>query len=282
MLLSALSFAIMGIFVKLSRRLPVVEIVFARAVISFVISYTTVRWLDIYPWGQQKKLLVARGISGCAGLLLVVYALTHLPLAEATVLQYLHPLSTAALAWLLLQERPSSRFWVSAILGILGTILVAQPAGLPGSSHAAGTIDQLSVLVAVGGALMSSVAYVIVRKLAHSEHPHVIVMYFPMITIPVTFPWVLYSWKTPTTMEWLWLVGVGLATQAGQISLTHGLRALPAAVASTVSYSQVALAAIAGTIFFHEKPTIYTFAGAIVILIAIVLLAQKSKVHERR
>ena len=92
MVLSALAFSLMTVFVKLAgERLPSQEIVVARAALSLALSWSLLRRAGISPWGNERRALWLRGLLGFAGLSCVFAAVTHLPLAEATVLQYLHP-----------------------------------------------------------------------------------------------------------------------------------------------------------------------------------------------
>jgi drug/metabolite transporter (DMT)-like permease len=128
MLSSALSFSLMGVCVKaLGQRLPVVEVVLGRAVISLVLSLWLLRLARLSPWGERRGLLVLRGVLGTAALYCVYGAIQALPLGAATVIQYLHPTFTALLAWLLLGERLSARILVAIGLGWLGVWLLTHP-----------------------------------------------------------------------------------------------------------------------------------------------------------
>ena len=89
-------------------------------------------------------------------------------------------------------------------------------------------------------------AHVVVRRLARTEHPLVIVFYFPLVNVPASLPFVVRDFVWPEGIEWVWLLGVGLATQVGQMGLTRGLVALPAGQATSLSYLQVVFAALFG------------------------------------
>jgi drug/metabolite transporter (DMT)-like permease len=135
MLSSALSFSLMGVCVKaVGQRLPVVEVVLGRAVISLALSLWLLRRARLSPWGERRGLLVLRGVLGTAALYCVYGAIQELPLGAATVIQYLHPTFTALLAWLLLGERLSARILVAIGLGWLGVWLLTHPLGL-GALH---------------------------------------------------------------------------------------------------------------------------------------------------
>jgi drug/metabolite transporter (DMT)-like permease len=115
------------------------------------------------------------------------------------------------------------------------------------------------------------VAYVSVRELGRSEHPQVIVLWFPLISIPLSLPLVALEPTLPTLPEVGWLLGVGLFTQLGQIGLTHGLVHLPAARATTIGYAQVVFASLWGWLVFHEAIGAPTLAGAGLILASILV-----------
>ncbi len=262
MVLSALAFSLMVVGVKqVGERIPLGEVVLVRGLVSLALSLAMVRRQGVNPWGRRRGLLLLRGLVGSAALFCVYAAVVHLPLAAATVLQYLYPTFTALLAWLLLGEPLGSRVLLAMGLGWLGVLLVAQPA-------ANAALPMVWVLVAVAGALLTALAYVSVRRLAESEHPAVIILYFPLVAIPMSLPLVLLDPVLPTPLELLWLVGVGVFTQVGQVGLTRGLSRLPAARATAISYVQVGFAGLWGWWIFGETIDLPTSAGALLILTA--------------
>ncbi|MCP9913217.1 DMT family transporter [Cyanobium sp. BA20m-14] len=265
MVASALSFSLMGVCVKqLGGRIPAAEVVLARSLISLGLSWLLLRRAGVYPWGRRRGLLIWRGAIGTAALLCVYAALAALPLASATVLHYLYPPFTALLAWLMLGERIGKRVLAAMALGWLGVMLVAQPGGSL-------ALAWQPVLVAVAGALFTALAYVSVRSLGQSEHPLVIVFYFPLVALPLSLPLVALNPVLPTATELLWLVGVGLFTQLGQVYLTRSLMALPAARATAISYVQVGFAAGWGWLLFGEQIDAATISGALLVLAATVV-----------
>jgi len=266
LVLSALAFSLMGVCVKqVGSRLPVVEVVLARALLNLAMTWWMLRRVGISPWGKRRGLLAVRGLLGSLALWCVYEALVQLPLASATVLQYLYPSATALLGWLWLREPLGRRVLAAIGLGWLGVLLVARPGGLlPGAPP----LPMAGVLIAVAGALLTALAYVSVRALGRSEHPLVIVFWFPLLAIPLCLPLVVANPVLPTGQEALWLLGVGLFTQAGQVFLTQGLTRLPVARSTAIGYSQVLFAALWGALFFAERPDGWTALGGLLILAA--------------
>ena len=127
-------------------------------------------------------MLVVRGLFGSLALTCFYFSLVHLPLADATVIQYTNPIFTAVLAAWVLGERMPARAVVFVATSLAGVLLVARPSFLGGAST---SIDPLHVAIALLGALSSASAYVMVRRLRGIDHPLVIVLYFPLVTVPL-------------------------------------------------------------------------------------------------
>jgi drug/metabolite transporter (DMT)-like permease len=271
---SAFGFSAMGMLVKLaSKRLPTGEIVFARSLVTLTLSYVLVRRQGLSPWGSRPLPLMVRGLLGFGGLTAYYVAIARLPLADATALQNSTPLLTSVLAWWLLDEAIGWPTAGALACGIAGVLLITRPGG-------AG-LDSIGVAVALAGVVCSSVAYVTVRKLSRTEHPLVIVFYFPLIATPLALPWMIETFVLPRPIDWLLLLAIGATTQVGQVCLTLGLSIERASVATTVGYLQVAFAMLWQLSVFGEPPTAWTLGGASLILGGTLLVAQVSKGKRR-
>ncbi|MEW5058111.1 MAG: DMT family transporter [Cycloclasticus sp.] len=267
MIMSALAFSAMSLFVKLlGEGIPVLEIVLARSVVSLLISYVSLKRLQLGLFGQRKGLLFARGLVGFMALNCVFYALTKLPLAEATVLQYMHPMFTAGLALIFLKERFSLATLACIALSFIGLLFVVRAELV--FSTVVQDFDDFAVWVAVAGALGSAVAYVLVRALAKTEHPLVIVFYFPLVSLPCSVFLLWDAFVMPEGMSWLYLLAVGVFTQVGQVALTRAMQTETASRATSFAYLQVVFAMLLGAIFYQEIPPIGTFIGACLIIAA--------------
>jgi drug/metabolite transporter (DMT)-like permease len=276
MISSALAFSVMTMLVKLAgERLPSQEIVVARAFVSLVLSWSLLRRAGVSPWGHDRKWLWIRGGLGFAGLSCVYAAVTHLPLAEATVFQYLHPPITAILAGLFLGETLTRRLLTATGLSLVGVVLVARPSVVFGSTVE--SLDPLWVAVAIGGATFSAAAYVVVRKLSRSEDPLVIVFYFPLVAFPAAIPTMWPGFVWPRGLDWLWLLGIGLATQVGQVTLTRALALMPASQGTALSYLQVVFAGLWGLLVFEETPDPLAILGGALVVASSIWLARSAQ-----
>ena len=281
MLLSALGFSLMAACVKEVSTLgiPVFEIVAARAVVSAVISYVDVKRKNIPLWGNNKALLIARGTVGTFALMFVYYAVTTLPLAEATLLQYLHPVFTAILALWFLKETIQRSTVACILISLLGLLIIIYP-NLAQESLVQESLAQpnlllnpsiqyswLSISAGVLGAFGSAVAYILVKKLTVTEDSSVIIFYFPLVAFPVSMLMLGSDFVIPSLTATILLILVGIFTQVGQVGLTKALHCADANKATAYSYVQVLFSVFIGWAYFSEIPMTTTIVGGGLIMV---------------
>jgi len=265
MAIGAFWFSIMGLLVKtVGRGMASMEIVLFRGVITLGLSLWWLRRAGISPWGTQRRLLVVRGTLGSIALMCFFFSLVHLPLGEATLIQYTNPVFATIMAAIFLKEELRAAEIVSLVASLIGVIFIAQPAALFGATGE--EVQPLYIAIALTGAFCSGTAYALVRKLRTTEHPLVVVFYPPLITIPLTLPFAAADWRWPNAWQWALLLGVGLTTQLAQVSMTRGLQLERTARATTTGYLQVVFSVILGALVFDEMPDAWTLAGAVTII----------------
>lgn len=266
MLISALGFALMAACVKEVSGLgiPVLEIVAARAIVSGIISYADIKRKKLSLWGHNKKLLIARGIVGSFALMFVYYAVTTLPLAEATVLQYLHPVFTAVLAVFFLKETIQRSTITCIVISLLGLFIIIQPnLQLDSGVH----YPWISIGSGVMGAFGSAVAYVIIKKLTKTDDSSVIIFYFPMVALPISIIMLGSDFVVPSLAATGLLILVGIFTQVGQVGLTKALNSADANKATAYAYVQLLFSVFIGWAYFSEVPMATTIMGGGLIMV---------------
>src|SRR5688572_8685275 len=265
MAVGAFWFSIMGLLVKIvGRRLGSMEIVLFRGLITLALSWWALQRLGLVPWGTQRRLLLVRGTLGSIALMCFFYSILHLPLGEATLIQNMNPVFATVLAAFILREHLRVAEVMCLVASLFGVVFIAQPEALFGV--AATSESPIEIAIALMGALASGTAYTLVRKMRHTEHPLVIVFYLPLLSVPISLPFALASWRWPTALEWLLLLGVGITTQLAQVNMTRGLQLERTARATTIGYLQVAFAVVWGAVLLGEIPDAWTLAGAATII----------------
>jgi drug/metabolite transporter (DMT)-like permease len=272
---AAFFFSLMSLFVKLvGQHLPSQQIVLVRSVVTLGYTYALLRWSGVDAGGKNKVLLLVRGVFGFTALSCFFFALTKLPLADATVIHYTNPVFTALIAAVVLGEAIGPREIAGALLSLVGVTLIAQPSFLFGAT--AKTLNLLYVGVALAGALASASAYVTVRKLRETERPLVVVFYFSLVASIGSTPTPAFTamdWPTP--WEWVLLIGgVAGCAQIAQILLTRGLHAERAGRAMAMTYLQIVFAAVWGMLFLGEFPGLLSIGGALLVISGTVLVAR--------
>lgn len=276
MVQAAFWFAVMGTLVQLAgERLPTLQIVFARGVVTLAIATASLAMVRRSPLGGRTGLLLLRGVLGSSALVCFYIAVVHLGLPEATVVHQTAPLFTAVIAARWLGERLPARTVLALCGAFAGVVIIARPDWLTGLP-ATGAATWPFTLVALLGAVLSAFAYVTVRRLGRTEHPLVVVFWFPLVTVPATAPFALPQWLAPTPREWLLLLGIGAATQIAQVSLTKGLAREPAGRATAVGYLQVAFATLAGIVVFGVWPDGWTWLGMAIVVASLAMLGRRS------
>ena len=273
LVLASLFFSIMTVCVKkIDARIPVYELVFFRSLISISITSFIIKKREINPWGNNKKLLVIRGLLGTLALLSIFYAIRTMPLSISTVIQYTYPIFISIFAAIFINEKVTSNIFFGLIFGWLGILILLNPSQLADLNL---EISNKSVSIAFLGAISTALAYVTVKKLSYYEDIFVIIKYFPLVSLIVLSPYVIFNWITPNLFELIWIIGIGIFTQLGQTFLTIGLKNMQASEASSINYLQVVFASIWGILIFEEIINIKFILGSILVLLGTYISTSK-------
>jgi len=277
MLISALGFALMAACVKEVSGLgiPVLEIVAVRAIVSGMISYADIKRKNIPMFGHNKVLLIARGTVGSFALMFVYYSITTLPLAEATLIQFLYPVFTAVLALFFLKETIQRSTVACIVLSLFGLFIIIQPNLVQQNLQLDSGVHYpwLSIGAGVLGAFSSAVAYIIVKKLTITDDSSVIIIYFPMVAFPVSMIMLGSDFVVPSLAATVLMILVGIFTQVGQVGLTKALHCADANKAAAYAYVQVLFSVFIGWAYFSEVPMVTTIMGGGFIMVGAIINA---------
>jgi len=262
MIASTFFFALMNVGVKFLQSIPAVEIVFIRSLISLVISFVYLKAKNIHPWGNNKKILFIRGLAGAAALILYFTTLQAIPLASAVTIQFLAPIFTTILAIFIVKEKVYAWQWLFFLLSFSG-ILIIQGVDV--------RITPLYVIIGLFAAVFAGTAYNMIRKLNVSENPMVIIFYFPLVTIPLTGPYVAMNWVMPVGVEWVIVLLIGLVTQFAQYFMTRAFQMEELSKAASLKYLSIVYALIFGYIIFGETFDWRSYVGIGVVLLGVFL-----------
>jgi drug/metabolite transporter (DMT)-like permease len=260
-LLSALSFALVGTMVKLSGSLPVYEKALIRSLVSLGITGAVAFRHRDNPFRANPHIptLIVRGAFGTGAMILYFYAIDHLTLADATLLNKLSPFFVTVFAVVFLKEKLLRYIVPSLFIAFVGAAFVIKP-----------QLDFRAVPAVAGlvSAACSGAAYTIVRSLRGKEPPYRIVFYFALVAVAVTAPLTLARYVQPTVEQLGCLIAAGVFATVGQFSLTYGYHQSPASRLSIYNYAHVIFALVIGLVFWGEMPDWLSLVGGSLIIAA--------------
>ena len=262
MFIATLAFSLMQVGVKYLDEIPFFELILFRSVISLVMSYGAIRRLGLKPLGNNRPMLLQRGVYGTIALSLLFLSIQKLPLASAATLAYLSPIFTALFAIFLLGERIRPLQWISFGIAFTGVVFVK---GFDSD------VDGLYVLAAVVGAAFAGLAYNTVRRLKDHDHPVVVVFYFPLVATPIMAIWSASAWVMPTGWDWIILICIGILTQIGQVFMSHALQMEEAGPITSIKFFGLINAFIFSIFLFKEHYAAIHLAGIFLITLGVML-----------
>lgn len=266
-ILSTFFFALMNMGVKYLDHIPAHEIIFFRALITLIIGYILIKRERLSPWGNNRKILLLRGISGTVALLCYFYTLQTMPLASAVTIQYLSPIMTIFISALFLKEPAGKWQWLFFLLAFGGVVMVK-------GFDPRVSIPELAV--GIVSAIGSAIAYNLIRKLKDFDHPLVVVFYFPLVTLPIVGIYSLFHWVPPQADDWLIIIFIGVATTIAQIFLTRAFHADKASNIGIFNYLGIIYAIATGFFIFDETIAPLAYAGFALIIFS-VIMAQRHR-----
>jgi len=276
--LSVCCFVVMATMLKATGTIPAGELVFFRC---FFAILPVLAWLL---WRRQLRVAlhtrnpgghVLRAVVGVTSMGLGFFALTRLPLPESTALGYAAPLIVVMLSAVLLKERVHVFRWTAVSVGLIGVLIILWPRlTLLQGGDALGNSEAIGAIAAFGGAFVTALAMMQVRKLTLTERTEAIVIYFFISASVISLVTLPFGWVWPTPEQAALLIGAGFAGGIGQLLLTSCYRYADMSVIAPFEYVSLLLTLVIGLVVFADVPTLSMILGALIIVasgIAVIL-----------
>lgn len=260
LILAGFFFASMSFFVRLSGDLPTMEKAFFRnAVAVLVAAFMLARTKEGFhvQKGSWPDLLM-RSFFGTVGLICNFYAVDHMNIADANILNKLSPFFAILMSYFILKEKANKVEWACVVVAFIGAVFVVKPAF---------NMQFVNALIGVAGGLGAGIAYTFVRKLGKKgERGPMIVMVFSAFSCLCTLPFLIAEFQPMKTEQLLCLLLAGVSATGGQIFITKAYTKAPAKEISVFDYTQVLFAALLGFVFFGQIPDWMSLVGYLVII----------------
>lgn len=274
---AAFFFSLMNTFVRLAGDIPSIQKSFFRNLIAFIFAFVIMRKenVSIKPRKDALGGLMVRSVCGTVGILCNFYAVDHLVIADASMLNKLSPFFAIIFSLLFLKEKVSLMQWMLVIGAFAGSLLIIKPS----FSNA----DMFPAIIGFIGGMGAGAAYTAVRKLSGmGVKGTYVVFFFSGFSCLVTLPSLIFDYHAMTLIQLLYLILAGCSAAAAQFSITAAYFNAPAKEISVYDYSQVIFSAIIGMIVFGQMPDIFSIAGYIIICaMAVIMFIRSKKASER-
>jgi len=266
-ILSAASFASMAACVRFaSADLPQSEVVFFRNFVALLILLPLLFRNKVTLKSQCFHLHLLRASSGLVAMYLYFYALNHLHLADALLLNYTSPIFIAIFAVLWLKESWTvHRRWALG-LSLAGIALLFNPST---------DLFSLAGLLGLASGAMAGLALTTVKRLSGHDDPVSIVVWFALLSSIVSVVPLFWSFVWPQGDAWLWLLAVGLFGSLGQLGLTWAYQRAPVTQVSPFGYTSLLFAGLAGFLLWNEVPDLLGVVGMLLITAAGITVARE-------
>lgn len=259
-LIAAAGFSLMSAFVRLAGELPSFQKAFFRNLFALpVVSVILLsRRISVWPQRRNVKFLLCRAGFGTVGLLCNFYAIDHMVLADANILNKLSPFFAILFSVFLLKERPKAIQLLGVAVAFVGSVFIVRPGFSEASVFP-------SVMGIVGG-MGAGIAYTFVRKLGmNGENSFRIVFWFSAFSCVVCVPFMLADFVPLTPLQLTYLILAAVCACIGQFGITQAYVFAPAREISVYDYTQVVFAAILGFFLFDQALDIWNVIGYLLI-----------------
>ena len=266
-ILSAFSFALMALFLKLSGDLPAIEKSFFRNLVAVVIAFIMIIRSKEKIQIQKRNLhwFILRSLFGTLGIFCNFYAVDHLVLSDASCLNKLSPFFVIVFSYLVLKEKITPTQCACVIAAFVGSLFIVKPSFLTQVYAKPAHIPPAKPITAAGVIPPAKLGL-------RGERGPMIVLFFSTFSMLACVPYLIMDFHPISARQIFFLLLTGLAAAGGQFGVTAAYTYAPAREISVYDYTQIMFSAIMGLLVFGQLPDMLSFVGYCVIIAAGVIM----------
>lgn len=263
---SAFFFALMAAFVHLAGNIFFMQKAFFRNAVAFLIAlagiFLTAKKEGLAAIAIPKGALLylfLRSITGSVGIYGNFFAIDHLVLSDASILNKMSPFFSILFSFLLMKEKINKIPLIAIIVAFLGSMLIIKPSF--------NFTQMLPTIAGFAGGMGAGFAYACVRKLSKLGcNGKVIVLFFSAFSMLISVPYLIFNYNPMTAQQWIFLICAGISAAGGQFTITAAYSYAPAAKISIYDYSQIIFSTLLGFFLFGMIPDIFSIIGYLIII----------------
>lgn len=254
--------------------LPPAQMAFLRYLLGLVFLFPAIGALrEAHLTARQWKLFGFRGVTHGLAVITWFYAMTQIPIADVTAMNYMAPIYVSIGAALFLGERLAFRRIAAIIMALIGALIILRPGFREVST---GHLAMIFTAVAFGG------SYLTAKVMAGEVKPSVIVAMLSIFVTVVLAPFAFANWVTPTWSDLILLFLVACFATAGHYTMTLAFAAAPVTVTQPVTFMQLVWAVLLGYFVFNEAVDMWVVLGGMLILASVSFITWREAVLKRK
>ena len=257
-----------GMMIRLlSAEVESVQTAFFRAFFSVLMLLPLMLSGRVKPWHSQRKVgHFWRTVMGTVSMVLGFYAVSMLPLADATALAFSQPLFSVVVAALIIGEKVRWRRWGATPVGFAGVLVMVRPG--------AGSL-QPGAIVALTNAMTVALSILLVKRLSDSESPLMILTQFAIFSTLLLVVPAIWVWRWPSPWGWALAVGVSASATVGQYFWVQAFKSGEMSAVAPFEYLRLPFAVFVGWLVWGEMPVIWTYVGAAIVIGSALYIAHR-------
>jgi S-adenosylmethionine uptake transporter len=188
------------------------------------------------------------------------FATWHLPLVDVMTFYMSAPIIVTAISGLFLGERVGPYRWGAVLVGFAGVVIALSPGGEVLSGE-----RLLGSFIALAGASGFALSLAMTRKL-RDNNPFTLVVWQFIGGGIVGAALCLQSWTQPTTIDFGWLLILGIVAAGCFLLIARALALAPASLLAPFQYSAIFWAGLFGWIWWQDTPTPRIILGNVILI----------------
>ena len=198
--------------------------------------------------------------------ILIIWALTLLPIATVTAIVFSSPIVVLVFSMRFVGESVSWWRWIAVVIGFAGVLVIIRPGGVS---------FEWALLVAVAAAFVSGFRDLMTRRLSRTDTSISMLFWASVLLIVLSLFTIPLGWKPLTLASSFWFVVNGLLNAGAHFLMIEALRLGDAALVSPFRYTAILWATLTGFLVWHEFPDTPTMIGAAMLIVSGIMIIRR-------
>lgn len=278
MLASAVGFTVMTTLIKyLGDDYPAMLQAFYRQAAGLLILLPVIIRRRSAAFATTRPgILIFRASAGTLGMILSFYAFQKMPLADANALSFTRTLWLVPLAAFVVREHVGPLRIGAAVVGFLGVLLMIRP----GSSGAFAI--GIPALAMLASSFLFALTVTGMKVMTRDHSPMVLLVWSATLGLLFALPPALFVWRWPEPIDLVLLCLMGVMGTITQGCYIKGMSIGDAGAMAPIDYIRLVFTTAAGFFLFSEVPTVWTMAGAGVVVVSTLFITWREQQIARR